>query len=102
MTTKVNSNIPWNSINWKNVNKTVFNLQRKIYHYSKLNDITKVHQYQKLIINSFKSKLLAVRHVTQDNKGKKTAGVNGVKSIQSNPEVGASANYQIRWHSKSN
>ena len=34
-----------------------------------------------LLINSFKSKLFAVRKVTQDNKGKKTAGVDGVKEI---------------------
>ena len=35
-------------------------------------------------MNSFKSKLLAVRQITQDNKGKKTAGVDGVKSISPN------------------
>jgi len=32
-------------------------------------------------INSRSAKLLAVRRVTQDNKGKKTAGVDGVKSL---------------------
>ena len=33
------------------------------------------------MINSWAAKALAVRRVTQDNRGKKTAGVDGVKSL---------------------
>ena len=83
MKTKVNSNLTWSHVNWKEVNKSVYILQRKIFYYSKLNDMKKVHQYQILLINNFKSKLLAVKQVTQDNKGKKTAGIDGIKSISS-------------------
>ena len=36
---------------------------------------------QKLLLKSKSAKLLAVRRVTQVNKGKKTAGVDGVKSL---------------------
>ena len=36
---------------------------------------------QKLLIKSWGAKCLAVRRVTQDNTGKKTAGVDGVKSL---------------------
>lgn len=81
MKIKVNSNTPWSDIRWNIIEKNVFNLQKKIYKYSKANDLIQVHRFQKLLINSFKSKLLAVRKVTQDNSGKKTAGVDGVKSI---------------------
>jgi RNA-directed DNA polymerase len=81
MEMKVNLNLAWIHVNWKKVNQSVFNLQRKIFYYSKLDDIKKVHRYQLLLVNSFKSKLLAVRQVTQDNKGKKIAGVDGIKSI---------------------
>lgn len=81
MSMKINSNIPWSDIKWNIIEKDVFSLQRKIYLSSKQNDLTQVHKYQKLLINSFKSKLLSVRVVTQDNSGKKTAGVDGVKSI---------------------
>ena len=84
MKTKVNSKLTWTNINWKDVNKSVFILQQKIFYYSKLNDTKKVHQYQMILVNSFKSKLLAVRQITQDNKGKKTAGVDGLKSISTN------------------
>jgi RNA-directed DNA polymerase len=36
---------------------------------------------QKLLLKSYYAKLLAVRQVTQLNRGKKTAGVDGVKSL---------------------
>jgi RNA-directed DNA polymerase len=36
---------------------------------------------QKLLLKSKSAKLLAVRRVTQINKGKKTAGIDGVKSL---------------------
>lgn len=81
MKTKVNSNTPWSEIKWNIVEKKVFNLQKKIYQHTKSNNLKLVHKLQKLLINSFDSKLLAVRKVTQDNSGKKTAGVDGIKSI---------------------
>jgi RNA-directed DNA polymerase len=84
MKTNINSTSAWNHVNWKDIHKSVFTLQQKIFHFSKLNDIEKVHQYQALLVNSFKGKLLAVRQITQDNKGRKIAGVDGVRSIPLN------------------
>ncbi len=40
-----------------------------------------VRKLQKTLINSWSAKCIAVRRVTQDNQGKKTAGVDGVKSL---------------------
>jgi RNA-directed DNA polymerase len=40
-----------------------------------------VEKLQKLLLKSEAARLLAVRRVTQDNQGKKTAGVDGVKSV---------------------
>lgn len=82
--TKINSNTSWSDIKWNNIEKDVLSLQKKIYKCSKSNDLIQVHRYQKLLITSLKSKLLAVRKVTQDSSGKKTAGVDGVKSIPLN------------------
>src|ERR1041384_6410197 len=39
-------------------------------------------QVQRLLMSSRSAKLLAVRKVTQDNQGKKTAGVDGVKALR--------------------
>ncbi len=40
-----------------------------------------VHKLQKLLTKSRAARLLAVRRVTQDNQGKNTAGVDGVKAV---------------------
>ena len=40
-----------------------------------------VRQLQKTLMNSWSNRALAVRRVTQDNRGRKTAGVDGVKAL---------------------
>ena len=40
-----------------------------------------VHKLQRLLVKSWYGRLLAVRRVTQDNRGKRTAGIDGVKSL---------------------
>ncbi|MGJ5634879.1 group II intron reverse transcriptase/maturase [Nostoc sp. CALU 1950] len=40
-----------------------------------------VHKLQRLLMSSRSAKLLAVRRISQDNQGKKTAGVDGIKSL---------------------
>lgn len=41
-----------------------------------------VQRIQKKLIKSEGARLLAIRKVTQDNKGKSTAGVDGIKSVK--------------------
>jgi RNA-directed DNA polymerase len=60
----------------------VFKLQKRIYQASSRGDVKLVHQLQKLLFKSESAKLLAVRRVTQDNRGRKTAGVDGVASLK--------------------
>ncbi len=69
--------ISWNTINWAKVQRKVFKLQKKIFQAVKSGDKAKAHKLQKLLSKSYYAKLLAVRKVTQDNQGKKTAGVDG-------------------------
>jgi len=71
----------WNQIDWKVVEKTVFKLQKRIYKASAGGNVKLVHRLQRLLTKSYYGKLLATRRVTQDNQGKKTAGVDGVKSL---------------------
>ncbi len=73
--------VEWNQINWRKVEKAVFKLQKRIYQASVNGDIKKVRKLQKTLLNSYYAKLLAVRKVTQENSGKKTAGIDGVKSL---------------------
>ncbi|MDT9180676.1 MAG: group II intron reverse transcriptase/maturase [Limnospira sp. PMC 1286.21] len=71
----------WKSINWAKVQRYVFKLQKRIYQAAKSGQDAKVRWLQRLMVKSYYARLLAVRRVTQDNQGKKTAGVDGVKVI---------------------
>lgn len=71
----------WNTIPWRKLERNVFKLQKRIYQASQRGDSQQVRRLQRLLLKSWSSKALAVRRVTQDNTGKKTAGVDGVKSL---------------------
>jgi len=71
----------WNTIRWRQVERRVFKLQKRIYQASCRGKAGRVHGLQRLLVNSRSAKLLAVRRITQENRGKKTAGVDGVKSL---------------------
>ena len=77
----INPNLKWKDINWKRVELNVFKLQKLIYRASSRGKIRKMRKYQRLLTKSYYARLLAVRRVTQDNQGKKTAGVDGIKNL---------------------
>lgn len=62
----------------------VYNLQRRIYDYSLKSNNSKMYYYQKKLMVNWNAKLLAIRKVSQDNRGKKTAGIDGISLINSN------------------
>ena len=72
---RMDESIQWNQINWKKLEKRVFKLQKRIYRASERGDFKAVRRLQKTLLHSWSAKCLAVRRVTQDNQGKKTAGV---------------------------
>lgn len=67
----------WKSINWNKVEKEVNNLQIRIAKAMQNKKYNRVKQLQYLLTHSINAKMLAVRKVTT-NKGKNTAGVDGV------------------------
>ena len=71
----------WNTVNWKQVQRSVYRLQQRIYRASQRGDTRTVQSLQRLLVKSWHARLLAVRRVTQENTGKKTAGVDGIKSL---------------------
>ena len=73
--------VGWDDINWRKVERYVYKLQKRIYAASSRGDVRKARKLQKTLMRSWSNKVLAVRKVTQDNRGKKTAGVDGVKSL---------------------
>lgn len=71
----------WASLDWPRLEKTVYRLQTRIFRASRGGNTQAVRSLQRLLMKSKAARLLAVRRVTQDNQGKHTAGVDGVKSV---------------------
>jgi RNA-directed DNA polymerase len=71
----------WKDLPWKKIQVKVFKLQQRIYRASLSGNVKQVHRLQRLLTKSWYARCLAVRRVTQENQGKKTAGVDGVKSL---------------------
>jgi RNA-directed DNA polymerase len=77
----------WHDIKWRKLERGVFKLQKRIFQASNRGDVKLVRRLQKLLVKSWSAKMLAVRRVSQDNQGKKTAGVDGVKSLTPNQRM---------------
>src|ERR671910_1330197 len=68
----------WNAVEWRQAMKSVRNLRQRIFRASAEGDHRTVRSLQKLMLRSYSNALLAVRRVTQVNKGKSTPGVDKV------------------------
>jgi RNA-directed DNA polymerase len=79
--TSLKTTVEWNQVNWRKLERKVYKLQKRIFQASQRGDVKALRRLQKMLMKSWSAKVLAVRRVTQDNTGKKTAGVDGVKSL---------------------
>src|SRR5579862_9751029 len=90
----------WDSIPWKSLRRTVWKLQKRIYQASLQGNWKLVRKLERLLMSSRAAKLLAVRRVTQENSGKKTAGIDGVKSLSKRQKVTMANNLRITGSAK--
>jgi RNA-directed DNA polymerase len=72
----------WHKLPWRTFEQHVYRLQKRIFRANQHGNTQAVHKLQKLLMKSKAARLLAVRRVTQDNQGKNTAGVDGLKAVQ--------------------
>ena len=71
----------WRRLPWRKFEQHVYRIQKRIFRAEQRGNQRAVQKLQKLLMKSRAARMLAVRRVTQDNQGKKTAGVDGVKSV---------------------
>jgi len=90
-----NETVDWQRIDWKKVNRNVKRLQVRIVKAIEAGRWDKVKVLQWLLAHSFSGKALAVRRVTE-NRGKKTAGVDG--EIWDTTQKKAKAIQELRQH----
>ena len=67
----------WDTINWKKICTYVKKLRQRIFRAEQLGLKRKIRKLQRLMIRSKANLLLSIKRVTQINKGKQTAGVDG-------------------------
>lgn len=77
----------WKNIDWKSVHIKSYDLQYKIFCSAKNGNINLVWYYQWILVKSEQAKLLAVRSVTQDNRGKATVGIDRVSKLTSSQRL---------------
>jgi RNA-directed DNA polymerase len=73
--------IDWKSIKWKEVIEYVKKLRQRIFRAEQNGQHRKVQKLQRLMMRSRANLLLSIRKVTQENKGKRTAGVDGYVAL---------------------
>ncbi|MHC5771860.1 MAG: group II intron reverse transcriptase/maturase [Nostoc sp.] len=71
----------WIALPWKKLRRNLFRLQKRVYKAVQVGDKRKARSLQKLILKSTSARFLAIRQVSQLNAGKKTAGIDGKKSL---------------------
>lgn len=95
-----NPTLTWRELPWKKIERRVFKLQKRIYQASLRGDNKLIRKLQRTMVNSWSAKLLAVRRVTQENKGKKTAGVDRIKSLSPKERILLAKNLKIDGKAK--
>jgi len=76
MKDKKTHNLPWNALE-----QQVVRIQKQISQACQHGDKRAVHTLQQRLLESEAARLLAVRRAAEENQGKDTAGVDGVKSL---------------------
>ena len=67
----------WSETDWNKVNKYVNKQRFRIFRAEMDRDSRKVRDLQRMLVRSPSTQKLAIRRVTQTNKGKKTPGIDG-------------------------
>jgi RNA-directed DNA polymerase len=87
--TKVGVNGPegettdWDATDWRTQEDNVRRLRQRIFAASRDGDLKRVRNLQKLMLRSRSNARVSVRRVTEINAGRKTAGVDGVRVVES-------------------
>ena len=80
-TLKLTKEEQWRKAPWNRFDKQIRKIQERIYDASVRNDSKSVRTLQKVLVGLTSAKFIAVRQISQDNRGKRTAGVDGIASL---------------------
>ena len=83
--------------NWKAVQMYVTKLRQRIYRAEQLQQQRKVRKLQRLLMRSEANLLLSIRRVTQQNKGKRTAGVDEHTALSRREKIFSMSNSKVKY-----
>src|SRR5258707_7171659 len=83
-------------VSWKSLERQVVRRQQQIAQASEQRDQEAVHRLQQHLLESEAARLLAVRRAAEENQGKHTAGVDGVKSLSASARLAMAAEIHPR------
>lgn len=67
----------WKQFDWSKIRKYVDGMQQRIYRAESLGRKRTVRNLQRILMHSKAALLLSIKRITQDNRGKRTAGIDG-------------------------
>ena len=73
--------LDWHGIDWVSTEGNVRRLRQRIFKATQEGDLKKVRNLQKLMLRSRSNTLLSVKRVTQQSKGRKTAGIDRERAL---------------------
>src|ERR1019366_9171458 len=78
----------WDQIDWRACEEQVRRLRQRIFTAVREQDRAKARNLQQLMLRSWSNTLVSVRQVAQRNKGRRTAGIDGVVALTSAQRAG--------------
>src|SRR5262245_31378499 len=89
----------WDRIDWRAQEGQVRRLRQRIFTAAQEQDWPKVRNLQKLMLRSRANTLVSVRHVTQRNAGRGTAGIDGEGALtaQARADVAGRVHESVGW-----
>lgn len=79
--------IEWKGVDWSTVQSHVEKIQQNIFRETRAGNFSRASKLQKLLVKSLPARLLAVRRVTEHNRGRLTPGIDGVVCIKDADKV---------------
>ena len=90
----------WATIDWARQKQLVRNLRRRIFRASQKGEQNRVRSLMKLMLRSRANLLVSIRRVTQENRGKRTAGLDGEIALTPQGRVALIKDMQCYSHGK--
>jgi RNA-directed DNA polymerase len=91
----MSNKLAWKDVDWKIIHKRLSRQQNRVYKASMEGNRDKVHAIQRRIINSLDAKLIAVRRITTENKGRNTSGVDRQKALSNEMKIKLAFNLKL-------